>query len=98
MVDDIFEIGGREPQVESMQNRPHTRYCIVEFEVSVRVPAKTGDPIPWRDAKRSKGIGQLTRSPANLTIICAVQSIAEPGHDLYIRRELWTSIHENRHA
>jgi hypothetical protein len=51
MVDNVLEIGWRQPQVESMEHRSHARNRIVKFEVAVGVPAKTADAITGLDAQ-----------------------------------------------
>ncbi len=78
VVDDVGDVGGREPDVDGVQHGPHARRGEVDLEMAVRVPREGSDPVALAHAEGLQRAGQPCRPLRPAAIVHPLQP--HPGH------------------
>ena len=68
MIDDVFEIGIRQPDVQRVQDRTHTGAGMIGLEVTRAVPHEGTDPIADFDTGVAQSVGELMCTVARLAV------------------------------
>jgi len=81
MVDDVFDLLGKQARIDGIDDRAHTRHREIKLEMAVRVTSQRPDGRRLHDAKRAERVRKLTRAPMCVTIRVAMDLAGSQAGD-----------------
>jgi hypothetical protein len=88
VIDDVCQLLGKEPEIQSVQHRAHAGDGEIAFHVFLRIPAKGADPVAPLDAQPLERGRQPFGPVAHLPEACAARGVAHESYHFAVRVDL----------
>ena len=85
MIDDVFEVRRREPNIQRMQYGAHGGHALVELQVAIVIPHEAANAIANFYAVCLQGMGYLAGPVPGLLQSLAMGAVGLHGDDFYLR-------------